>query len=94
MELEQAGWELDVENLPSSYWESEQIPPCSPPEEPAVERGKSVLSFVKLLKYFTASDLITLEDIQGLLRELSSLLLASCSETPYVFSLQRMSTDV
>lgn len=66
VDLKQGVQELDMEYLPSSSWESEQIPPCSSPEELAVARGKSVLSFVKLLKYFSASDLITLEDIQGL----------------------------
>lgn len=92
--LKQAGQELAVEHLPSSYWELEQIPPCSSPEQPAVERGKSFLSFVKLLKYFSASDLIALEDSQGLLWELPSMLLQSCSAMPYVwlFSLQQVGT--
>lgn len=47
MEPKQGGQELDVENFPFAYWVSEQISLCSSPEQSAVVRGKSILSFVK-----------------------------------------------
>ena len=70
MEPKQAGQELHMDIFPPLPGSLSKSPPCSSPEQPAVVRGKTVLSFVKLLKYFSASDLITLEGIQGLLGEL------------------------